>query len=72
MPINMEYLLCSMEPHFLAGGNTIYPNHMGSEAALVSENLVFSQDFANKEAYTNTMLPLHGMQFQQWTSDRIL
>lgn len=39
------------------GWERIYPNHMGSEAALVSENLVFSQDFANKEAYTSTMLP---------------
>lgn len=39
------------------GWERMYPNHMGSEAALVSENLVFSQDFANKEAYTSTMLP---------------
>ncbi len=40
-----------------SGWERMYPNHMGSEAALVSENLVFSQDFANKEAYTSTMLP---------------
>lgn len=39
------------------GWERMYPNHMGSEAALVSENLVFSQDYANKEAYTSTMLP---------------
>lgn len=39
------------------GWERMYPNHMGSEAALVSENLVFSQGFANKEAYTSTMLP---------------
>lgn len=39
------------------GWERMYPNHMGSEAALVSENLVFSQDFANKEVYTSTMLP---------------
>lgn len=42
---------------FPRGWERMYPNHMGSEAALVSENLVFSQDFANKEAYTSTMLP---------------
>lgn len=39
------------------GWERMYPNHMTSEAALVSENLVFSQHFADREAYSSTMLP---------------
>jgi hypothetical protein len=39
------------------GWERIYPNHLSSEAALVSENLVFNQYFADREAYTSTMLP---------------
>uniref|UniRef100_S0DDH3 Glycoside hydrolase family 97 protein n=2 Tax=termite gut metagenome TaxID=433724 RepID=S0DDH3_9ZZZZ len=39
------------------GWERMYPNHMTSEAALVSENLVFEQYFADREAYTSTILP---------------
>lgn len=39
------------------GWERMYPNHMTSEAALVSENLVFNQQFADNEAYTSTILP---------------
>lgn len=39
------------------GWERMYPNHMTSEAALVSENLVFNQYFTDKEAYSATILP---------------
>lgn len=39
------------------GWERMYPNHITSEAALVSENLVFQQYFADKEAFTSTILP---------------
>lgn len=39
------------------GWERMYPNHMTSEAALVSENLVFNQYFTDKEAYSSTILP---------------
>jgi hypothetical protein len=35
----------------------MYPNHLTSEAALVSENLVFNQYWTDREAYTSTILP---------------
>jgi len=39
------------------GWERMYPNHMTSEAALVSENLVFNQHFTDREAYSATILP---------------
>lgn len=39
------------------GWERMYPNHMTSEAALVSENLVFNQYYTDKEAYSSTILP---------------
>jgi len=39
------------------GWERMYPNHFTSEATLASENLVFSQDFADKEAFVSTILP---------------
>ncbi|MBP1613651.1 MAG: glycoside hydrolase family 97 protein [Bacteroidetes bacterium] len=39
------------------GWERMYPNHMSSEAALVSENMVFNQYHTDKEAYSATMLP---------------
>lgn len=39
------------------GWERMYPNHMSSEAALVSENLVFNQYYTDKEAYSATILP---------------
>jgi len=39
------------------GWERMYPNHMTSEAALVSENIIFNQYFTDREAYTSTMLP---------------
>ena len=39
------------------GWERMYPNHMTSEAALVSENLVFNQYFTDREAYSSTILP---------------
>lgn len=39
------------------GWERMYPNHMTSEAALVSENLVFSQYHTDREAYSSTILP---------------
>lgn len=39
------------------GWERMYPNHMSTEAALVSENLVFSQYHLDREAYSSTMLP---------------
>jgi len=35
----------------------MYPNHMTSEAITASENLVFSQDFADREAENSTLFP---------------
>jgi hypothetical protein len=39
------------------GWERMYPNHMTSEAATVSENLVFSQGFADGEAWRSTVFP---------------
>lgn len=39
------------------GWERMYPNHMTSEAALVSENLIFSQYWTDKEAYSSAILP---------------
>lgn len=39
------------------GWERMYPNHMSSEAALVSENLVFSQYHADREAQKSTLYP---------------
>lgn len=37
------------------GWERMYPNHMTSEAVTASENLIFSQDFADKEAWNSTV-----------------
>jgi hypothetical protein len=39
------------------GWERMFPNFITAEAALVSENLVFSQGFADSEAHTATLLP---------------
>lgn len=39
------------------GWERMYPNHMTSEAIRSSENLVFSQDFADQEAFLSTVYP---------------
>ncbi len=39
------------------GWERIYPNHMTSEAVTASENLVFSQRFADNEAKNSTIFP---------------
>jgi len=39
------------------GWERMYPNFVTSEAALVSENMVFRQKSADKEAYSSTILP---------------
>lgn len=39
------------------GWERMYPNHMTSEAVTASENLVFSQGFADGEARLSTILP---------------
>lgn len=39
------------------GWERMYPNHMTSEAALVSENLIFNQYFTDREVYSSTILP---------------
>ena len=39
------------------GWERMYPNYVGSEAVLASENLVFSQHFNNKEAANATLHP---------------
>ncbi|MDR0977193.1 MAG: glycoside hydrolase family 97 protein [Prevotellaceae bacterium] len=39
------------------GWERMYPNFVTAEAALVSENLVFGQAFADNEAHTATLLP---------------
>ncbi len=39
------------------GWERMYPNHMSSEAALVSENLVFAQYHADHEAQRSTLYP---------------
>lgn len=39
------------------GWERMYPNYVGSEAVLASENLVFSQDFCDKEAFHATLHP---------------
>ncbi|NDV81447.1 glycoside hydrolase family 97 protein [Bacteroides sp. 51] len=39
------------------GWERMYPNHITSEAALVSENLVFNQYWTDREAYSSTILP---------------
>jgi len=39
------------------GWERMYPNHMTSEAITASENLVFSQDFADREAENSTLFP---------------
>lgn len=39
------------------GWERLYPNHMTSEAVTASENLVFSQGFADAEAFNSTVFP---------------
>ncbi len=39
------------------GWERMYPNYMTSEAVLASENLVFQQAFADREAYWATIIP---------------
>lgn len=39
------------------GWERMYPNHLSSEAALVSENLVFDQYHADREAQRSTLYP---------------
>lgn len=39
------------------GWERMYPNYMSSEAVLASENLVFQQYFADKEAFSATIIP---------------
>ncbi|MBO4995511.1 MAG: glycoside hydrolase family 97 protein [Muribaculaceae bacterium] len=39
------------------GWERMYPNYIGSEAVLASENLVFGQDFCNNEAFNATLHP---------------
>lgn len=39
------------------GWERMYPNHMTSEAVTASENLIFSQGFADKEAFNSTVFP---------------
>ncbi|MCI1682158.1 MAG: glycoside hydrolase family 97 protein [Bacteroides sp.] len=39
------------------GWERMYPNHISSEAALVSENLVFAQYHADREAQRSTLYP---------------
>lgn len=39
------------------GWERLYPNYIGSEAVLASENLVFQQDFCDREAFNATLHP---------------
>ena len=39
------------------GWERLYPNYVGSEAVLASENLVFSQEFCDNEAFNATLHP---------------
>ena len=39
------------------GWERLYPNYVGSEAVLASENLIFSQGFCDKEAFHATLHP---------------
>lgn len=39
------------------GWERMYPNHLTSEAVTASENLVFSRNFAEKEAFNSTIFP---------------
>ena len=39
------------------GWERMYPNHMTSEAVTASENLIFSQGFADQEAFNSTVFP---------------
>ncbi|MCM1332243.1 MAG: glycoside hydrolase family 97 protein [Bacteroides sp.] len=39
------------------GWERLYPNYVGSEAVLASENLIFSQDFCDREAFNATLHP---------------
>ena len=57
MPTVMVCLLTFMARFAAAGWERMYPNHFTSEATLASENLVFSQIFADKEALVSTILP---------------
>ncbi|EJX07890.1 glycoside hydrolase family 97 [gut metagenome] len=39
------------------GWERMYPNYVGSEAILASENMIFSQDFCDKEAFNACLHP---------------
>ncbi len=39
------------------GWERMYPNYVGSEAVLASENMIFSQNFCDAEAYNATLHP---------------
>lgn len=40
------------------GWEKMYPNYVGSEAVLASENMIFSQDFCDNEAVNATLHPI--------------
>lgn len=55
---NVYGLMCNFHGATLPRGwERMYPNFMTAEAALVSENLVFSQGFADNEAHISTIYP---------------
>ncbi len=39
------------------GWERLYPNYVGSEAVLASENMIFSQEFCDKEAFNTCLHP---------------
>jgi hypothetical protein len=55
---NRHGLMCNFHGATIPRGwERMYPNYMTSEAVTASENLVFSQDFADGEGQRSTILP---------------
>ena len=50
------------------GWERMYPNYVGSEAVLASENMIFNQHFCDNEAFNATLHPLFATPWDVWSS----
>lgn len=53
------------------GWERMYPNYVGSEAVLASENLIFQQHFCDEEAFNACRIRLSGIVSVVWNSEAV-
>lgn len=49
------------------GWERMYPNYVGSEAVLASENMVFNQHFCDEEAFNTCLHPFIRNTVDRWS-----